>query len=59
MAQCMDVEESPEEERNGAFSIPRIKRCLEAGRILNEGIFNQVQRSKSPSFERQEYNYSV
>ena len=38
MAYCVDVEESLEEERNGAFQIPNIKRCLQGGRRQNEGV---------------------
>ena len=51
MAQCLDIEEIPKEEMNGAFPIPSIKRCLEAGRRQDEGVCGKVYRSKSLSVE--------
>ena len=32
MACCIDVDKSPEEERNGTFPIPDFERCFESGR---------------------------
>ena len=38
MVECVDAEESPEKERNGAFPVSSIKGCFEEGRRCNERV---------------------